>query len=401
MHLKGKKILVGVCGSIAAYKSAFLVRLLVQHGAEVRVMMSPGALEFVAPLTFSTLSKNPVYSDFTEDKNNGTWVNHVDLALWADLLLIAPVSANTLSKMAHAQSDNFFLTTYMSARCPVMVAPAMDHDMYMHPGTQENLQKLKSFGHIILAPRDGELASGLIGKGRMSEPEMIVDEVLAFFHPSLPLRGKKVMVTAGPTYERIDPVRFIGNFSSGKMGIELAKALSEAGAEVHLICGPMKQTVQDPRIFRTDVMTAQEMLEACLELYDKIDIAVLAAAVADYRPKEVAAEKIKKSESALTIALESTTDIAKILGSRKQAHQINVGFALETENETAHAMEKLVKKNFDLLVLNSLRDEGAGFGTDTNKITLIWPGNKSTAFGLKPKSAVAHDIVDAIISLIP
>jgi phosphopantothenoylcysteine decarboxylase/phosphopantothenate--cysteine ligase len=399
MLLEGKKILVGVCGSIAAYKSAYLVRLLVQSGADVRVVMTPGGHDFVTPLTFATLSKNPVYSDFIEDKEAGTWTNHVDLGLWADLMVVAPLSANTLSKMAHGQSDNFFLATYMSSRCPIMIAPAMDHDMYLHGGTQDNLTKLQSFGHIVLESSSGELASGLTGKGRMAEPEHIHNAIVSHFHPALPLLGKVALVTAGPTYERIDPVRFIGNFSSGKMGFALAESLANLGADVILVSGPSHITTAHAKISRYDVTTAQEMHDLCVRLYGKVDIAVMAAAVADYRPAHIASEKIKKADAALEIKLEATPDIAKALGELKKAHQINVGFALETENEMANGQLKLERKNFDLLVLNSLRDAGAGFGTDTNKITLIWPGNKSESFGLKSKKEVAADIAHAIVKL--
>ncbi len=398
--LKGKKILIGITGSIAAYKSAYLVRLLVQSGAEVRVVMSPAALEFLTPLTFATLSKNPVHSDFTENKDAGTWTNHVELALWADLMLVAPLSAGTLSKMASGLCDNFLMAVYMSAKCPVMIAPAMDHDMFLHPGTQENLQKLKSFGHLILAPDEGELASGLIGKGRLVEPETICDVVVKFFNPDLPLDGMIAMVTAGPTYERLDPVRFIGNFSSGKMGFAIAQELASKGAKVTLICGPVKETIQHRLIERIDIVSAEEMLLVCDKLFDSVDIAVMAAAVADYRPSVVADQKVKKKEANWSLQMEQTTDIAARLGKRKSTKQILVGFALETENETENAEAKLTKKNFDFVVLNSLNDEGAGFGTDTNKITLIWPGNKRKEFGLKPKSKVAEDIVEEITSLI-
>ncbi len=391
--------MLGVTGSIAAYKSVYLVRLLVQSGADVRVMMTSGALEFVTPLSFSTLSKNPVHSDFTENRDAGTWTNHVELALWADLMLIAPLTSSTLSKMANAQSDNFLMTVYMSARCPVMIAPAMDHDMYSHPGTAENLMKLKSFGHLILEPKQGELASGLIGKGRMREPEEILEEVIHFFYPALPLAGMTALVTAGPTYERIDPVRFIGNFSTGKMGIAIADELANQGAKVILISGPIKEVSTNPRVEQVNVITASEMFDACNSVFDSVDIAVMAAAVADYTPVNVAAEKIKKKGTEMSIPLKVTVDIAATLGKRKKPGQILVGFALETENEERNAVEKLESKNFDFVVLNSLRDEGAGFGTDTNKVTLIWPGNKKQEFGLKPKSKVAADIVNEISRL--
>lgn len=398
--LTGKKILVAVTGSIAAYKSAYLVRQLVQHGAEVRVVMSPGALDFVTPLTFATLSGNPVASDFTEDPDKGTWTNHVEMGLWADLMIIAPLSSNTMSKMASAQSDNFLLATYLSARCPVMVAPAMDLDMFMHPATQANLQKLISFGHLVVEPEHGELASGLVGKGRMAEPEHIVAAVIQLFNPALPLLGKKAMVTAGPTYERLDPVRFIGNFASGKMGFELAESLAALGAEVTLISGPSHQQLKSRFISRIDVESAQQMYEASVVQFAHSDIAIMAAAVADYRPAHIADQKIKKDESTLTIELEKTKDIAAELGKIKQSGQFLVGFALETENEKEHAKQKLIKKNLDLIVLNSLRDDGAGFGTETNKISLLSPGNNWLDFGLMPKSRVASIIAEEIVKLL-
>lgn len=399
--LNGKKILVGVCGSIAAYKSAYLIRLLVQSGAEVRVMMTPGALDFVTPLTFSTLSKHRVYSDFTENKNEGTWNHHVELGLWPDLILIAPISTNTLAKMSQGLCDSFFLATYMSARCPVMIAPAMDHDMYMHAATQENLDRVRSFGHQILSPNEGSLASGLVGKGRMAEPDEIYSAVVAHFNPALPLLGKKALVTAGPTYELIDPVRFIGNFSTGKMGFALATELANQGAEVTLICGPSSLQISHPRICRLDIVSGQQMLAQCTEHFPNSDIIVLAAAVADYRPKHQATEKIKKADSALQIELEPTADIAATLGLTKGENQRIIGFALETENGEANAKGKLTRKNFDMIVLNSPKDEGAGFGTETNKITLIWPDNKMQTFGLKAKSKVAVDIVTEIVKLLP
>jgi phosphopantothenoylcysteine decarboxylase/phosphopantothenate--cysteine ligase len=400
MLLSQKKIVLAVTGSIAAYKSAYLVRLLVQHGAEVKVVLSPGALEFITPLTFSTLSRNPVYSDFTEDKNTGEWNHHVGLALWADLMVIAPASANTLSKMASGQSDNFLLATYMSARCPVMIAPAMDHDMFLHGGTQENLAKLKGFGHSLITPHTGELASGLVGQGRMAEPEEIVQCIVQHFHPDLPLQGKKVMVTAGPTYEKLDPVRFIGNYSSGKMGYALASALAEKGATVQLISGPVHLQLSHPSIHITKVESAREMLEACLLHFEGMDMAILSAAVADYRPAEMADQKIKKSEDSLQLELVKNPDIAAQLGQLKKPHQQLIGFALETTKEKEHAQEKLIRKNLDMIVLNSLRHEGAGFGVDTNQISLIWPHNISQDFGLMDKHKVAAIIVDAAIDLL-
>jgi phosphopantothenoylcysteine decarboxylase/phosphopantothenate--cysteine ligase len=388
--------LLAVTGSIAAYKSAYLVRLLKASGAEVKVVLSPGALDFITPLTFSTLSENAVHSDFTEDKNTGVWTRHVDMALWADLIIVAPLSANTMSKMAAGQSDNFLLAVYMSARCHVMLAPAMDHDMYLHEATQNNLRKLLDFGHQILKPGEGSLASGLTGMGRMAEPMEILSEVTSYFHPNLPLKGKKALVTAGPTYERIDPVRFVGNFSSGKMGFAIAAELASRGAEVVLVSGPSSLKMDHPQITRIDVVTAAEMYQACIQNFEATDIAVMAAAVADYTPSQVASEKIKKGASQWTLTFEKTIDIAAHLGKIKRQDQILIGFALETDHEAEYAFAKLTKKNFDFIVLNSLRDEGAGFGTDTNKISLIWPDNKRQDFGLKSKTKVAFDIVSEI-----
>jgi phosphopantothenoylcysteine decarboxylase/phosphopantothenate--cysteine ligase len=398
--LQGKKIIVGVSGSIAAYKAAFLVRLLVQSGAEVRVMLTNGALEFVTPLTFSTLSKNPVHSDFTENKDSGVWVNHVDMALWADLMILAPLTANTLSKMAQGQCDSFFMAVYMSARCPVFFAPAMDHDMFLHGATIENVEKLISFGHHLLAPGEGELASGLIGKGRMAEPEEIVASVVSALTLRSPLHGKHILVTAGPTHEAIDPVRYIGNHSTGKMGFALAETLANMGARVTLVCGPSHLLTQHPLIHRVNVTSAKEMLSACLPVFEKVNGAVLAAAVADYMPELILEQKQKKGDETWVLPLVKTPDIALALGNRKRKGQWLVGFALETNDELANATAKLERKNLDLIVLNSLRDEGAGFGTDTNKITLIWRNNKTLEFGLKAKSAVALDIADAIVELI-
>lgn len=398
--LHGKHILLGVTGSIAAYKSAMLVRELVRLGAEVRVILTESAKEFVGALTFSTLSKHSAITDFVSDREAGQWNNHVEIALWADLFLIAPASANTLSKMASGQSDNMLLATYMSARCPVMIAPAMDHDMYLHPGTRENLVKLKSFGHIILEPEEGELASGLSGKGRMSEPEEIAKAVDDFFNPSLPLRGKKAVVTAGPTYEAIDPVRYIGNHSTGKMGFALAEELAVSGAEVTLIAGPVSLTATHPSIRRINVVSATDMLKAALPESPQADVIIFAAAVADYRPAAPASSKLKKAENEMGITLVPTPDIAGTLGEEKRPGQIFVGFALETNDEESNARGKLERKNLDLIVLNSLRDEGAGFGGDSNQVTLIWRDNKMVRFGLKPKSLVARDIVNEIVKLL-
>lgn len=394
-----KKILLGVSGSIAAYKAAYLVREFVKKGAEVKVVMTKDAIEFITPLTLATLSGNGVYSDFTEDKDRGTWSNHVELGLWADIFLIAPATANTISKMAHAQSDNFLLATYLSARCEVFVAPAMDLDMYSHPGTTENLATLEDHGVKILDPGNGELASGLSGKGRLQEPDEIVAYLEDILSKELALSGKKALVTAGPTWESIDPVRFIGNRSSGKMGIAVAEALAQQGARVELVCGPSSIGTEHPLITRIDVESAEEMYLACNKRFAHSDIAVLSAAVADYKPKFVADQKIKKSSSALNIELVPTQDILASLGKIKKPGQILVGFALETNNAIENAKNKLERKNLDFIVLNSLEDEGAGFSYDTNKITLVEPDNKLSKFELKSKTEAAKDIVNKIISL--
>ncbi|MFN0031439.1 MAG: bifunctional phosphopantothenoylcysteine decarboxylase/phosphopantothenate--cysteine ligase CoaBC [Flavobacteriales bacterium] len=398
--LKGKKILLLVTGSIAAYKSAYLVRLLVKAGAEVRVVMSKGALEFVTPLTFSALSNNPVHSEFTEDKNQGTWTNHVNEALWADLMVAAPLSANTLSKMASGQCDSYLMAVYMSARCPVMLAPAMDHDMYQHHGTQQNIVKLKNTGSFIIEPKEGQLASGISGQGRMAEPEEIFESIITHFNPMLPLLGKKVMVTAGPTFEQIDPVRFIGNFSSGKMGYEVAESLANAGALVSLISGPVSLHTNHPRITRLNVKSAAEMLNECVEAFDGCNAAVMVAAVADYRPAMIATQKVKKNKDGLTLILENTEDIAATLGKAKKAGQVLVGFALETENAEVNAVQKLERKNLDMIVLNSLRDEGVAFGADTSKVTIFWPGNKKKTLELMTKKQLAENITNEIVTLI-
>ena len=394
-----KKILLGVSGSIAAYKAAYLVREFVKKGAEVKVVMTKDAIEFITPLTLATLSGNGVYSDFTEDKDRGTWSNHVELGLWADIFLIAPATANTISKMAHAQSDNFLLATYLSARCEVFVAPAMDLDMHSHPGTTENLATLEDHGVKILDPGNGELASGLSGKGRLQEPDEIVVYLEDMLSKELALSGKRALVTAGPTWESIDPVRFIGNRSSGKMGIAVAEALAQQGARVELVCGPSSIGTEHPLITRIDVESAEEMYLACNKRFTNSDIAVLSAAVADYKPKFVADQKIKKSSSALNIELVPTQDILASLGKIKKPGQILVGFALETNNAIENAKSKLERKNLDFIVLNSLEDEGAGFSYDTNKITLVEPDNKLSKFELKSKTEAAKDIVNKIISL--
>ncbi len=395
--LSGKKVLLGVTAGIAAYKSTYLVRLFIKEGAEVKVVMTPSAKEFVTPLTLSTLSKNEVFSSFTnEDDDNAQWNNHVELGLWADYFVIAPATANTLSKMAQGQSDNLLVATYLSAKCPVYIAPAMDLDMYKHPSTLETLSKLESFGNTIIPAEHGELASGLIGKGRMAEPESIVVFLEKDISDQLPLKGKKVLITAGPTYEAIDPVRFIGNHSSGKMGYAIAETAANLGAEVVLVSGPTSLSMEEPSVHVIRVASAKEMYNAVHEHYSNCDVAILSAAVADYRPKTVASEKIKKKEGELTIELEKTEDILASLGKTKQ-QQFLVGFALETQNELENAKTKLEKKNLDLIVLNSLNDKGAGFGTDTNKVTFITRDNKVTPFQVKDKKEVAYDILQHII----
>jgi phosphopantothenoylcysteine decarboxylase / phosphopantothenate---cysteine ligase len=399
--LKGKNIILGVTGSIAAYKAAILIRLLVKHGASVKVIMTDTAKEFIAPLTLATLSKNPILVDFFNPEN-GDWNSHVDLGLWADAYLIAPATANTMAKMANGVADNLLLTTYLSARCPVFVAPAMDLDMFRHPANSRNIETLKSFGNYILEPATGELASGLEGKGRMDEPENIVMALDVFFQKKKAeskLAGKKILVTAGPTYEKIDPVRFIGNFSSGKMGFALAETAAGYGAEVILISGPVHMKVKNQSIHWIQVISAQEMFEAVQKNFAQSDIIILSAAVADFAPGEVKTEKIKE-KSGLHLQLFPTKDIAFEMGKVKNKWQIMAGFALETNSEKKNAVEKLKKKNFDLIVLNSLRDEGAGFQYDTNKITIIDKDNKSQEFELKSKDLVAVDILHAIEDLI-
>jgi phosphopantothenoylcysteine decarboxylase/phosphopantothenate--cysteine ligase len=396
--LKDKKIILGVCGSIAAYKTAVLTRLLIKSGAQVKIVMTPSASDFITPLTLSTLSKNPVLTDFVKD-NTGQWNNHVDLGMWADALVVAPASANTLAKMANGQCDNLLLAVYLSARCPVFFAPAMDLDMWQHPSTQNNLSTLQQYGNYLIQPAFGELASGLHGTGRMAEPEKISEDLFAFFQQQQKLKGKKVLVTAGPTYEAIDPVRFIGNHSSGKMGFAIAEALAAQGAEVNLITGPTQQHTEHPHIHVKHVTTAKEMLDACSIYFDSADITVLSAAVADYKPTETASQKIKKKDETLNLVMTRTEDIAATLGKRKHNGQILVGFALETEEEESNALKKLGSKNFDLIVLNSLNDQGAGFGHDTNKVTIM-DGKGKARFGLKHKKEVAQDIVQAIIEKI-
>ncbi|HEY8938040.1 MAG TPA: bifunctional phosphopantothenoylcysteine decarboxylase/phosphopantothenate--cysteine ligase CoaBC [Cyclobacteriaceae bacterium] len=394
--LNGKKIILGVCGSIAAYKSALLIRLLVKEGADVKVIMTSSACDFITPLTLATLSKNPVLKDFVKDQS-GQWNNHVELGLWADAMVVAPASANTLAKMANGLCDNLLLAVYLSARCTVHVAPAMDLDMLQHPSTQSNLGKLKSFGNQVIEPGYGELASGLVGSGRMAEPEEIITHLKNAFSSIKKLSGKRVLVTAGPTHEAIDPVRFIGNNSSGKMGFAIAEALANEGASVKLVSGPTHLSTAHAGITTTKVTSAEEMYKACLSAFNETDITVLSAAVADYRPAQVAYQKIKKKDENLVLELTKTTDIAASLGKLKHNGQLIVGFALETEQEQANALKKLESKNFDLIVLNSLNDKDAGFGHDTNKVTIISKNHGTKAFELKDKKEVAHDIVSAII----
>lgn len=392
--LNQKKILLVVTAGIAAYKSAFLVRLLIKKGAEVKVILSPEALEFVTPLTLSTLSKNPVEWRFSDEEGN--WNNHVDLALWADYMIVAPATANTLSKMADGAADNLALATYLSAKCPVYIAPAMDLDMYQHPSTKENLAKLETYGNIIIPAEKGELASGLSGEGRMAEPENIVSFLENHIQKSLQFFGKKVLVSAGPTYEKIDPVRFIGNFSSGKMGIEIAKAASVNGAEVTLVCGPSKEKSDGYSIKRIDVVSAEEMKSEMEKYFPDADIVIMSAAVSDYKAVKQADQKIKKFEDELTIELTKNPDILKGLGEKK-THQVLVGFALETNNELEFAKGKLEKKNLDFVVLNSLQDEEAGFQKDTNKITIIPRNGEPVFYDAKNKSEVAKDILNFIV----
>ena len=396
--LSGKNILLGVSAGIAAYKTATLVRQFIKAGANVQVVMTPASKDFVTPLTLSTLSKNPVYSTFTDEEDeNATWNNHVELGLWADYFVIAPATANTLSKMANGTCDNLLLATYLSAKCKVYFAPAMDLDMYKHPSTLNSFKKLQSFGNVMIPATSGELASGLVGQGRMAEPEDIVSFIEKDILNGLPLNGKKVMITAGPTYEAIDPVRFIGNHSSGKMGFEIAKAAANLGAEVILISGPTHQTVANNLITVIPVVSAQDMYDTAHKYFKSVDIAIAAAAVADYKPKHVATQKIKKAESTLSLELEKTKDVLASLGQIKE-QQFLVGFALETNNELENAKSKLKRKNLDLIVLNSLQDKGAGFKSDTNKVTLIDKNETINTFELKSKTEVAKDILNTIIS---
>ncbi|WP_276090056.1 bifunctional phosphopantothenoylcysteine decarboxylase/phosphopantothenate--cysteine ligase CoaBC [Pedobacter sp. JY14-1] len=396
--LKDKNILLGVCGSIAAYKSALFVRLLVKAGANVRVILTASAADFITPLTLATLSKNPVYTRYFEEET-GVWSNHVELGLWADYMLIAPLSANTLAKMASGLCDNLLTATYLSSRCPVLVAPAMDLDMWQHQSTQENIRQLEGFGNLVIAPESGELASGLTGTGRMAEPEQILMFLEKTIRAGLPLLGKKALVTAGPTYEAIDPVRFIGNHSSGKMGFAIADELAALGAEVTLVAGPTQEKSTRP-VQRIDVMSAADMLRACETAFEGTDITVMSAAVADYTPVEVADQKIKKADGELHLMLKKTTDILAQLGRTKQAGQLLIGFALETEHEEANALGKLERKNLDMIVLNSLNDKGAGFRSDTNKITIFNKAAEKKEFSTKSKTEVARDICLEILKLV-
>ncbi|MFV8366301.1 bifunctional phosphopantothenoylcysteine decarboxylase/phosphopantothenate--cysteine ligase CoaBC [Flavobacterium sp. XS1P27] len=394
--LSGNKILLGVSGGIAAYKTATLVRLFIKAGAHVQVIMTPASKDFVTPLTLSTLSKNPVHSSFyNQDDENEKWNNHVELALWADLMVIAPATANTLSKMTNGTCDNLLIAAYLSAKCPVYFAPAMDLDMYKHPSTIANFSSLTQFGNVIIPAESGELASGLSGEGRMAEPENIIAFIEADLNSKLPLKGKKILITAGPTYEAIDPVRFIGNHSSGKMGFDIAISAANLGASVILVSGPTNCKVSNPLINVIPVVSAEEMYVACHQFYPDVDVAIAAAAVADYKPKNVAQQKIKKAADNFTIELEKTKDILASLGEQKKS-QFLIGFALETENEIENATLKIQKKNLDLIVLNSLQDKGAGFGKATNKVTFIDKNFNIEPMELKSKEAVADDILEKV-----
>ena len=397
--LGGKKIILGISGGIAAYKTPLLVRALLQQGAEVKVVMTPSAKDFVTPLTLATLSKNPVLSTFTaEDHDNPVWNNHVALGLWADLLLIAPATANTLSSMVNGRCNNLLMAVYLSAKCPVYIAPAMDLDMYAHPSTQKNLATLEAHGNKVLPVGEGFLASGLEGKGRMLDPEEISSAVVAHFNPELKLKGKKVLITAGPTYEAIDPVRFIGNYSSGKMGFALAKTALKLGAEVHLISGPTAEKLVHPQLSLYPIITAEDLFRQINKLYDTVDIAIAAAAVADFKPKDTAVQKIKKKKGIEALSLVPTKDSLAYMGANKK-NQILIGFALETENELAHAQAKLKHKKLDGIVLNSLQEEGSGFGVNTNKITFIDHNLNITHHPLMSKESCADQIFEQILSL--
>jgi phosphopantothenoylcysteine decarboxylase / phosphopantothenate---cysteine ligase len=393
--LKGKKFLLGITGSIAAYKAAQLVRLLVKEDAEVKVVMTPLAKEFITPLTMATLSKNPILVDFFNPEN-GDWNSHVDLGLWADAYIIAPATANTIGKMANGVADNLLLTSYLSAKCPVFVAPAMDLDMFLHPANQKNLQIIQSYGNIIIEPTDGELASGLIGKGRMEEPEIIVEKIRNYFQKKNSLKNKKVLITAGPTHEKIDAVRFIGNHSSGKMGFAIAEECIARGADVTVVCGPVGIDKINPKINIIRVCSASQMFDKTISQTNESDIIILAAAVADFSPINSSESKLKRGSENLTIELKPTKDIAAEVGKLKNSNQISVGFALENENETENAKSKLRRKNLDFIVLNSMNDLGAGFNTETNKITIINNKDEIFRFELKSKNLVAIDIIDKL-----
>ena len=398
--LKRKQIILGITGSIAAYKAAYIIRALVKKGAEVQVVITPAGKEFITPITLSALSSNPVISEFFSNRD-GSWHSHVDLGLWADAMLIAPATASTIGKMANGIADNMLVTTYLSCKAPVFIAPAMDLDMFAHPSTQQNLDRLRSFGNHIIEPAEGELASHLVGKGRMEEPDKIIAVLEEFFASRAVLEKKKIVITAGPTYEKIDPVRFIGNYSSGKMGFALAEACAQQGAEVTLIAGPVSLTTTHPNIQRIDVESAEEMYQAAMTAFPEADAGILCAAVADYRPEIQADEKIKReSKGEMMLHLVPNKDIAASLGAIKQEGQVLVGFALETNNEATNAESKLKRKNLDFIVLNSLRDAGAGFRCDTNKISIIDRQGETTGYPLKSKQGVAVDIVNKLATLL-
>lgn len=395
--LKGKHIILGITGGIAAYKSVYLLRLLIKAGAEVQVIITPSGKEFITPVTLSALSGKPVVSEFFS-ANTGEWHSHVDLGLWADAMVIAPATASSIAKMAHGVADNMLITTYLSAKAPVFIAPAMDLDMFAHPTTQNNIERLKSYGNHIIEPTSGELASHLVGKGRMAEPESIVEKLTAFFATGKDLQGKKMLITAGPTYEKIDPVRFIGNYSSGKMGYALAEEAARRGAQVTLVSGPVAIKAKHPAIKVIDVESAKQMYDKCVNIFPDVDIAIMCAAVADYAPEKQSDVKIKREKDDIpVIKLVKNPDIAASLGKMKTEGQILVGFALETNNEETNAQDKMQRKNLDAIVLNSLNDSGAGFGTDTNKVTIFFADGNKKMYDMKSKAEVAKDIIDAII----
>ncbi|MCD4832422.1 MAG: bifunctional phosphopantothenoylcysteine decarboxylase/phosphopantothenate--cysteine ligase CoaBC [Bacteroidales bacterium] len=396
MKLKGKNILLGITGGIAAYKAAILVRLLVKEGADVKVVMTKLAKEFITPLTLVTLSKNPILVEFFNPEN-GQWNSHVDLGSWSDLFVIAPATANSMGKMAHAVADNLLITTYLSAKCPVMIAPAMDLDMFKHPANLKNIETLKSYGNVIIEPESGELASGLIGKGRMAEPEVITERIIDFFSSKKKLKSKRILVTAGPTFEPIDPVRFIGNYSSGKMGFAIAEELANQGAKVILISGPSHLETSNSLITRINIQTAQEMYNESVKHFPDCDAAIMSAAVADFKPAVQFDKKVKRGKDNMQITLEPNKDIAAELGKMKEKNQVLVGFALETNDEIKNAKKKIKNKNLDFIVLNSLNEDGVGFGYDTNKINIIDNQDNVTEFNIKAKKDVAVDIVEVLI----